>query len=248
VSESKQVIAALKRSLKARGMTYAELARRVRLSEASIKRIFARGTFSLARLEQICGALGLSMAELVQMAAPHVQQTRQQLTLDQEQALADDPRALATFHLLLNGYRSAAVAAELGLGERELRRILVRLDAAGLIELAPKMKVRLRTSNVIAWRPDGPVRRTYEAQVKNEFLRAQFDGKNELLNFVSAELSPASITVVMRKLEALARDFADLAALDASLSNDGDNKRSMGLMLAMRPWVFSMYAGLRRNG
>ncbi len=247
MSESKQIIAALKRSLKARGMTYAELARRIRLSEASIKRIFARGTFSLTRLEEICGALGLSMAEVVQMAAPQTLQTRQQLTLDQEQALAGDPRTLATFHLLLNGYRSAAVAAELGLGERELRRILVRLDAAGLIELAPKMKVRLRTSHVIAWRPDGPVRRAYEAQVKNEFLKAQFDSKNELLNFVSAELSPASVTVVVRKLEALARDFADLAALDASLS-DGDNKRSMGLMLAIRPWVFSMYAGLRRNG
>jgi hypothetical protein len=91
------------------------------------------------------------------------------------------------------------------------------------------------------------VRRAYEAQVKNEFLRAQFDNKNEVLNFVSAELSPASVTIIVRKLEALARDFADLAALDASLS-DAENKRSMGLMLAMRPWVLSMYAGLRRNG
>ncbi|MBB6096365.1 transcriptional regulator with XRE-family HTH domain [Povalibacter uvarum] len=247
MSESKQIVAMLKRSLKARGMTYADLASRVRLSEASIKRIFAQETFSLARLEQICGALGMSIAEVVQISAPQPLERRQQLTVDQEEALASDPRTLATFHLLLNGYDSASIAAELGLNDRDLRRLLVKLDAAKLIELGTKLKVRLRTSNVIAWRSDGPVRRAYEEQVKGEFLRAAFQDKDELLNFGSAELSAASVNIIVRKLEALARDFADLAALDASLPGR-DEKRSMGLMLAMRPWVFSMYAGLRQKG
>jgi hypothetical protein len=50
----------------------------------------------------------------------------------------------------------------------------------------------------------------------------------------------------VRKVEALAREFADLAALDASLPDT--ERRSMGMLLALRPWVFSMYAGLRRKG
>lgn len=247
MSESKQIVAILKRSLKARGMTYADLAGRIRLSEASVKRIFAQETFSLARLEQICAALDMSIAELVHISAPRPLERRQQLTIEQEEALARDPRTLATFHLLLNGYGSAAICAELGLSDRELRRILVKLDDAKLIELGAKLKVRLRTSNVIAWRSEGPVRRAYEEQVKGEFLRAAFQNKDELLNFGSAELSAASVNVLVRKLEALARDFADLAALDASLP-DKDGKRSMGLMLAIRPWVFSMYAGVRHKG
>lgn len=245
MSESAQIIAVLKRSLKARGTTYGALARAVGVSEATIKRVFAARTFTLARLEQICSALGLSIAELVRMAS---QQTTpgQELTLEQEEVLAADVRLLACFYLLINGRDAQGIATEIKLSERELRRLLVQLDAAKLIELQPKLKVRLRTSNVILWRGNGPVRRVYEQQVMTEFLRAEFQGRNELIHFNSSELSLASAKVLARKVASLTRDFAELAALDAGLPDH--EKHSMGLLLALRPWVFSMYDGLRKGG
>jgi transcriptional regulator with XRE-family HTH domain len=245
MSECAQIIAVLKRSLKARGTTYRDLARTVGLSEASIKRIFAAESFSLTRLEQICTALGLSIVEVARMAA---QQTpgSQQLTIEQEETLASDSRLLACFHLLINGHEPTAIARELDLSERDLRRLLVKLDAARLIELQPKLKVRLRTSNVISWRSNRPVRRLYEQQVKQEFLQADFTGRHESISFASAELSDASAKILARKAEMLARDFAEFAALDAGLPDK--EKRSMGLLLALRPWVFSMYDGLRKKG
>ena len=245
MSECAQIVAVLKRSLKARGTTYRELARAVGLSEASIKRIFAEQTFSLARLEQICAALGLSIMEVARMAAQQTTPGGQQLTIEQEQMLASDSRLLACFHLLLNGRESTAIATELDLSERELRRLLIKLDAAKLIELQPKLKVRLRTSNVISWRSNGPVRRLYEQQVKTEFLQAEFTGRHESISFASAELSEASAKILTRKAEMLARDFAELAALDSGLPDE--DKRSMGLLVALRPWVFSMYDGLRKK-
>jgi DNA-binding Xre family transcriptional regulator len=245
MSECAQIIAVLKRSLKARGTTYRDLAQAIGLSEASIKRIFAEETFSLSRLEQICAALGSSIAEVAKMAAQQTTSGGQQLTLEQEQVLASDWHLLACFYLLLNGHPAADVGRELNLQERQLRGLLVKLDAARLIELQPKLKVRLRTPNVIAWRSDGPVRRLYEHQVKTEFLQAEFTGRHELINFVSAELSEASAKMLTRKAEMLARDFAELAALDAGLPDK--EKRSMGLLLAFRPWVFSMFDGLRKK-
>ena len=245
MSECAQIIAVLKRSLKARGATYRDLARTVGLSEASIKRIFAEETFSLARLEQICTALGLSIAEVAKMAAQQTTSGGSQLTLEQEQVLASDWHLLACFHLLINGRQPADIGRELDLPERQLRGLLVKLDAAKLIELQPKMKVRVRTPNVIAWRSDGPVRRLYEQQVKTEFLQAEFTGRHELINFASAELSDASAKILTRKAESLARDFAELATLDAGLPDK--EKRSMGLLLALRPWVFSMFDGLRKK-
>jgi len=246
MSECAQIVAVLKRSLRARGTTYRDLARTMGLSEASIKRIFAEETFSLARLEQICAALGMSIVEVARMAAQQTTPGNQQLTFEQEEVLASDPRLLACFHLLLNGRQPAAIATELAVPERDLRRLLVKLDAGKLIELQPKLKVRLRTSNVISWRSDGPVRRLYEQQVKKEFLLAEFTGRNEFINFASAELSDASAKILTRKAEMLARDFAEFAALDAGLP--GKEKRSMGLLLALRPWVFSIYDGLRKRG
>ena len=88
MSECAQIIAVLKRSLKARGTTYRDLARAVGLSEASIKRIFAQETFSLARLEQICTALGLSIAEVAGMAAQQTLPGGQQLLAVFAQRLA----------------------------------------------------------------------------------------------------------------------------------------------------------------
>ncbi|MBM0108329.1 helix-turn-helix transcriptional regulator [Steroidobacter sp. S1-65] len=245
MSECAQIIAVLKRSLKARGTTYRDLAKAVGLSEASVKRIFAEETFSLTRLEQICTALGLSIVEVAKMAAQQTTPGGQELSVEQEQVLAEDSRLLACFHLLINGHKPAAIAEELDLSERDLRRLLVKLDAARLIELQPKMKVRLRTSNVIVWRSDGPVRRLYEQRVKREFLQSDFAGRNEFIGFSSAELSEASAKILTRKLEGLARDFAELAALDAGVRDKG--KRSIGLLLALRPWVFSMYDGLRKR-
>ncbi|HXC20958.1 MAG TPA: helix-turn-helix transcriptional regulator, partial [Steroidobacteraceae bacterium] len=54
--EAARIIVGLKRLMKARAITYKELAGRINLSEVSIKRIFSQSSLSLARLEQICQA------------------------------------------------------------------------------------------------------------------------------------------------------------------------------------------------
>ena len=43
----------LKRELKARGITYAHVARKLNLSEASVKRMFSKREFTLKRLDEI---------------------------------------------------------------------------------------------------------------------------------------------------------------------------------------------------
>lgn len=90
------------------------------------------------------------------------------------------------------------------------------------------------------------MRRLYEQQVKSEFLQSAFTGRNELVSFGSAELSDASAKILARKAEMLAREFAELAALDAAFADK--ERRSMGLLIGLRPWVFSMYDGLRKRG
>jgi len=98
-----RVMMSLKRIMKSRQITYAELGRRIRLSEPSMKRIFSRATLSLARLEQICQALDVSIQEVVRLAADQTTEGTEQLTLEQETALAADPNLLACFYLLANG-------------------------------------------------------------------------------------------------------------------------------------------------
>ena len=244
MSESARIIDVLKRTLKTRGLTYRDVAGKVGLSEASIKRVFAEETFTLQRLEKICTAIGITVGELVRMSAEINEPNSQYLSLEQEQTLAANPALLACFYLLLNGRPSAEIQARLDLTDRELRSLYVKLDDARMAELLPGLKARLRVGPVISWRSDGPVRRVYEERVKAEFLRSDFQGEAESLHFHSAELSDASASLLARKLEQLGHEFADFAKLDRDLPIK--KKRSVALLLAFRPWVFSMFDGLQQ--
>ena len=244
MSESARIIDVLKRTLKTRGLTYRDVASKVNLSEASIKRVFAEETFTLQRLEKICTAIGMTVGELVRMASETHDANSQYLTLEQEQLLAANQALLACFYLLLNGRPSSEIQTRLNLTDRELRSLYVKLDDARLAELQPGLKARLRVGPVVNWRSDGPVRRIYERQVKAEFLQSDFQGDGEALHFHSAELSEASASLLARKLEQLGHEFADFAKLDRDLPVR--KKRSVALLLAFRPWVFSMFDGLQQ--
>ena len=78
-----------------------------------------------------------------------------------------------------------------------------------------------------------------------EFMRSSFQAQDEALHFRSAELSEASRQVLQRKLARLTTDFNELADLDRHVPSR--EKRSVALMMACRPWVFSMFDGLRKR-
>jgi len=244
MNETKNLLDTLKRCLRARGVTYHKLGRALGLSESSVKRLFADESFTLARLERVCGALDMSVGDLVRMAAgTREAQTTFSLTLEQERTLASDASLLALFYLLLNGRSVEAAERRLGLNARVMRTLLGRLAEARLVEIDSKRNVSLHARLPIAWRPDGPVRKLYERQVRAEFLQGAFAAHNEALTFHSAELSPASVRVLLRKIDKLAADFADLAALDVHVP--ARDKTSVALLLACKPWVFSMFSAYR---
>src|SRR3982751_6707193 len=90
MGDTHRIVHALKRALRSRGITYAMLAKRISLSEPSVKRILSRGSLSLPRLERICQAAGLSMEELVRPVASAPSETSSTLSAAQESALAAD--------------------------------------------------------------------------------------------------------------------------------------------------------------
>jgi hypothetical protein len=77
----------------------------------------------------------------------------------------------------------------------------------------------------------------YEREVRADFLHSLFRAERETLDFRFAELSEASYRILQRKLDRLAAEFRDLADLDRALPSV--EKRNVGCLLAMRPWVYS---------
>ena len=125
--------------------------------------------------------------------------------------------------------------------EPEVIKILTTLDKLKLIDLQPENKVKLLIAHNIHWRKNGPVKRRHAKRVFEEFLNDGFDQQDQFLDFEIVELSPASSNILKRKLQLLIKEINDLAAMDYLLKpGETSGKKNTGIMLAMRPWVFSL--------
>src|SRR5687767_4322321 len=240
----RRFVDALKRSLRSRGLTYGALARELRLSEASVKRMFSRGTFTLSRIEQILAVLDLELDEVARMSRSAESQARE-LSLEQESALAKDERLLSVFWLLQNDWRFAEVLDAFAISRAQLTGACARLEKLGLIDWRPGDRVRLKVAKDFSWRPGGPVKKVYGRRVMQEFLQGRFDAPLELLRFESRVLSQESAMVLKRRLERLAREFNELAEADASAPSG--RRLGVALLAACRPWEFSAVNALKRR-
>jgi DNA-binding Xre family transcriptional regulator len=231
MSQTRQITLVLKQHLKQKGITYAQLAARLDLSEASVKRLFSESSFTLKRLESVCEILELDFFELARLARGQSELSAE-LSEAQEAALAGNPKLLSVFYLLLNQWQLPEIGREFEISEAELVGLLTRLDRLQLIELHPNNNIKLLTHSTLHWRVGGPIRKMYQGRVIAEFLRADF-AATESLRFEARELGAASLAVLQRKLQRLAVEFNDLAEIDASLPSAERQGAALGVFAAV---------------
>src|SRR6476469_8028779 len=136
------LVAALKDELKSARMTYADLARKLGMSESSVKRMLARGDMPLSRIDAICAALKLDFAELARRIAD-AQPLLAELTLAQEKAVVADKKLMLVAICVLSQWTMEQITQHYRLTEAEAVKYLVQLDRIGIIELRPLNRYRL---------------------------------------------------------------------------------------------------------
>jgi transcriptional regulator with XRE-family HTH domain len=241
MADSHHVVETLKKLLKTQGLTYADVATRVGLSEASVKRLFSEETFTLKRLEDFCRLLEIDLYELAKLARGRTSEVRE-MTAKQEAALAAEPKLLGVFYLVLNEWQVPDIVAHYEISQQLLTRLLVRLDRLGLIDLLPGDKIRLKVPPMLRLRPGGPIETIHGKRTVGGFLAADFEKVGGYFRFECRELSTASFELLQRKLDRVATEFLELSELDSTLPSE--ERRTTGLALAMRPWAVSLVTGL----
>ncbi len=243
MSQAQQLIATLKRALKSQGKTYAQVATQLRLSEASVKRLFSRGQFTLQRLEAICQMLDMEIADLVQMNQQP--QRLSELSLEQEQEIVADLELLLVAVCVLNRWSFDELLDYFSFGEHRLINLLMRLNRLQMIELLPGNRLRLRVSANFKWRENGPIQQFFLSRLQQDFFASGFDADHEKLLVVNGMLAQSSMTVLQRKLEQLVKEFDSLCASDASLPFD--QRHGVTVVLAMRRWRYGIFQQFRRK-
>jgi hypothetical protein len=234
---------ALKRTLKLRGLNYGHVATELGLSQASVKRLFSRGGFTLERFEQVCALAGTTLGELARDTV-RGNDVVSQLTPEQERSIMSDRKLLLVAVCVLNHIKLDEIVGGYDITKAEGIRLLLRLEKIRFLELLPENRVRLLVTHTFSWLPNGPIQQYFKARAQNEFFRARFDRDNEVMLLVNGLLSPGTQSVLVSKLKRLANQFGELHEDERHLAL-GD-RRPATLLLAMRPWELDEFRELRR--
>lgn len=244
MSLTNALIDVLKRELKARGITYADVAARIGLSEASVKRMFSTRDFMLSRLDAICEFAGIELADLARGVAAR-DTLLHRLTQAQEQELVSDVRLLAVAVACIHhlDYRQILDAYEFTAAE--LVGLLTRLDRLKLIELKPNNVIRPLIARAFSWLPQGPIQRYFYARAQADFFNSTFDAPGEALVFASGRLSAASAARLAERLKRVVQAFRAAHVEDLALPMD--ERPAMSVLVAMREWEFAELSKLGRK-
>lgn len=243
MSQTKLIVETLKRELRKQGINYRQVAEKLDLSEASVKRLFAESSFSLDRVSRICEMMNFEISDLVHEMEKNIDLT-QQLTLDQETELVSDIKLLMMAHFLMNKLSFEDIIDLYRIEKPEGIRLLAKLDRMKIIELKPGNRVKLMIAKDFRFIPGGPIERFYAKTVQQEFFRCSFNGKGEFRVYVSGFLSRPANAEIIRKLKQLKMDAAQL--LQESENLPLEERYGCSLIMAIRPWELKAFDDLRR--
>ncbi|MDY7536706.1 helix-turn-helix transcriptional regulator [Undibacterium sp. 5I1] len=237
------LIDALKRELEARSITYADLAARIDISEASVKRMFAQKNFTLQRLDEILQATEISLRDLA--LASNEEPLISELTFDQEKEIISDPKKFIVAVSALNLLTVEQMTRIYDISEIEVVKHLLRLDKIGFLELLPNNRVKLLVARTFRWIPNGPIQSNFRDQAYAEYLESNFDGEHEIMRLVNVMLSKQSVAALLNRLKQVAREFSEQHQEDAKLPFE--EKHRISFMLAARPWLPKQFKSLVRK-
>lgn len=244
MASTQTLIELIKAELKAAGLSYADLARELALSESSIKRMFASGgEMPLSRVDEICRVLHCDFAELTAKLAQPAQD-RRQLTLEQERALVADPKLLLVAICCLSQWTFEQMLAAYRINGAETTAALTQLDRLGIIELRPGNRYKLLLTKTLRWHPQGPVMQFFREDVVQDYFSGSFDGDGELLMLVHGQLGRPMARELAVRLQRVAEDFARQHTLEQKLPED--EKHGYTLVLGLRHWLFERFRYLQR--
>jgi hypothetical protein len=241
--QATRLVDALKLLLKGQGITYAQVAAGLGLSEAGVKRMFSRGDFTLQRLEDICRLARVEFGELARTMGD-ADAGIAHLTIEQERELVSDAKLMLVALCAVGNWTFEQIIDTYAIPRAECIRYLARLDRHRIIELKPGNRIKPLIGRTFAWLPDGPIQRYFRARVEAEFLESKFDRHDELFLFVSGMLSRHGAAELITRLRDLAREFARLHRED--IASPLAERHGTSLLLATRAWEPRGFRTMRR--
>ena len=244
MSQSLQIIITLKKTLKAKGIKYTDVAKHLCMSESSIKRQFTQGDISLSRLERICDLLSMDITDLLELVQLETMQI-EQLSIQQERKIVSNPKLMLVTVLVLNNLTFEEIFEIYSFELPELIKMLLQLEKLNLIQLKPDNKIKPLISRTFEWQKNGPIQCYFETHIQDDFFACQFDKPGEIRVVINGMISPQSTQTMHKKIKQLSKNFNDFAYKDQN--KNLEHRHGCTLVLALRPWELPEFGKYRRE-
>ncbi len=244
MSSPEIIIKLLRADMKAARITYADLGKKLRLSESSVKRIFGTKDMSLTRLAKICNVLHVPMDDLLRRAADAAPQS-DHLSLVQERSMVADAKLLLVAICCLGGWQYEQIIDTYQLTPAQCTAALVKLDRLDVIELKAGNQYRLKISRNFRWQADGPVQQYFRSHVIQDYFNGRFNQQDETLMLAHARLSRASAKQIVERSQVLVAQLGELHHQDRKL--DPNILDGYTMILGVRSWEAQGFTQMRRK-
>jgi len=209
------VLEALKKTLKNKKMSYKVLADEIGMSESGLKKLLNAKDISLNRLSQITNALGVSLADLMDLA--HEEDVKSiRLSKNQEKALlADNTLLRVLWRMTVENKNEAETIKIEKITRKTLTSSLLKLENLDLIRPIKSGKVVSVHNEIYRWANEGKlvqkINQDWSITTLNKTLK-NLDQSFHQLSFL--QLSSKSKKQLMARLQELADEFARTARRD----------------------------------
>lgn len=219
------VVSTLKKVLKVKKITYKSLADELGMSESGVKKLLTSKDISLTRVEQITRIIGLSLADLFQIASEEeVKNVR--LSPRQENALFENNMLFRVYWFLAVEEKTLdAIKKSEKLTADQLQRNLMKLENLDLIKIGKNNRVASVHKGLFRWASDGPLVKKLNNEWSENTLRKVLSGKNsnnQLHRLSYLRLSDKSKTAFYDRLNELVNEFARLSQREKTRYADRD--------------------------
>ncbi len=244
MARSKQIVDAIKVTLKQQGFTYRALAEKLDVSESTVKQMFANSNFSLNRLDAICELLKVDINALLEVSES-LEDRVTSISLEQEQALIEDPKLLVVAYCLVNHWKVEEIVMRYDIGDTEIITLLARLDKMRLIELQPNNRVRLLMANNFSWNPNGPIEKYFRSTIQTEFFNTSFEESGALRVVKNGVLTSKGQADLRNRLKMIDSLFDELSEQERKIPIS--ERHGVTMILAIRNWHLSAFSDLERD-
>ncbi|MES2801780.1 MAG: helix-turn-helix domain-containing protein [Bdellovibrionota bacterium] len=219
------VVETLKKVLKVKKITYKMLADELAMSESGVKKLLTSKDISLTRVEQITRLIGLSLADLFQIAdEAEVKNVR--LSPKQENALFENNLLFRVYWLLAVEEKTLdAIKKSEKLTNDQLQRNLLKLENLDLIKIGKNQRIASVHKGLFRWASDGPLVKKLNHEWSENTLKKVLNQKNSadhLHRLSYLRLSEKSKSAFYERLNELVNEFARLSQREKTRYADRD--------------------------